>query len=767
MRMQPIITKSRSRLNLWLHTIAASTATLMLLLLFGSAVFAQSEVPFDIDRIHRATVYITQVSLSGTEPIIHCQSTGTLISRDGLILTNAHSTLVSVDCPGDTLMIALSTENGQPPITTYQAEVVQANEGLDLAILQINREFDGRIIESGSLALPFVEFADSNTVQLDNTIWVVGYPGIADDPVVEVRASVLGFMAEPGGSGKSWFKIEVDPAAVPGEIGGTMSGGGAYNRDGQLIGIPTTAPITRQDVVTECRIIQDTNNDGLINQNDNCLPLGGSINVLRPSNFARPLFQGAYLGLQLEQPTNGSSLPLVIEQPVFIDLFFASSISNELPTTVINSLPAGSNSLYLFFDYRNMTPETVYELQVNVQGTPRARFSLSPVRWSGGQNGLWFIGTEGQPLPNGTYEFTLSINGVQAADPAIITVGGAAEETPSFRSPEFALFDDDGNAFGEGYILGVGSAIEARFIYNNIPSGTTWTQEWLYNGTRLGSPIEDDWSEAEASGSKTIRLEATNGFPPGTYRLKLYIEGRLATLADFVVAGAREAAFPRVFSNTHFVVAESPVDAISAQPISTFSNTTERIYAMFNWEQISPGTLWQMRWSIDGIPFYNQIVPWAGQSSGENYLIEVSAVGGLPDGEYRLELLINNVVLQSETLELGIGQLPIDPLTEAEGVQLRGQIIDAATGEGIPNLTIIIISEEFSIEDYVGQRDQVYALAMTDRNGVFQLDRPLQYDAPYSLLIAADGYLPIPADGVTVTRESPNPLDMVISLTRG
>jgi hypothetical protein len=740
--------------------------SLIVLEIFTGSVLAQTSPPFDIDRVRRATVYITQVSLSGVKPIIHCQSTGTLISRDGLILTNAHSTLVSTDCPGDTLMIALSTETDEPPITTYQAEIVQVDEGLDLAILQINREFDGRIIESGSLALPFVEFADSNSVQLDDTIWVVGYPGVADDPVAEVRASVLGFMAEPGGSGKSWFKIEVDPTAVPGEIGGTMSGGGAYNRDGQLIGIPTTAPITQQNAITECRLIQDTNNDGLINQNDNCLPLGGSINVLRPSNFARPLFQGAYLGLQLEEFTESTGVSLSTEPPTFSDLFFASSISNEMPTTVISSLPAGSSSLYLFFDYRNMTPETIYELQVSVQGTPTARFSLSPVRWSGGQSGLWFIGTEGQPLPNGSYEFTLSINGVQAADPAIITVGGVAEANPTFRSPEFALFDGE-NAFGEGYVLGTGTTIEARFIYNNVPDGTSWTQEWLYNGTRVRDPIEASWSETDASGSKTIPINSPNGFPPGTYRLKLYIEGELATLADFVVAGAREAAFPRVFSNTHFVVAESPVEAINATPISTFSNTTDRIYALFNWEQISPGTLWQMRWSIDNVPFFNQIAPWSGFSSGENYLVELSAVGGLPDGTYRLELLINNVVLQSETIQLGIGQLPIDPLTQAEGVQLRGQVIDSATGEGIPNLTLIIISEQYSIEDYVGQRDQVYALAMTDRNGVFQLDRPLQYDAPYSLLIAADGYLPIPADGVTVTPETPNPLDMLISLTRG
>ena len=139
----------------------------------------------------------------------------------------------------------------------------------------------------------------------------------------------------------------------------------------------------------------------------------------------------------------------------------------------------------------------------------------------------------------------------------------------------------------------------------------------------------------------------------------------------------------------------------------------------------------------------------------------------LPDGRYRLDLLINNVILQSRELTLGIGQLPIDPFTEAEGVQLRGQVVDAATGQGIADLTLVIISDQYSIEDYVAQREQVYALATADCHGFFQLDRPLQYDLPYSFLIASDGYLPIPADGITVTRETPNPLDMYIALTRG
>ncbi|MBC8098397.1 MAG: carboxypeptidase regulatory-like domain-containing protein, partial [Armatimonadetes bacterium] len=321
-----------------------------------------------------------------------------------------------------------------------------------------------------------------------------------------------------------------------------------------------------------------------------------------------------------------------------------------------------------------------------------------------------------------------------------------------------------------GYVLGTGNIANARFIYNNMTDGLRWTQVWYYNNQEV-TRFEATWSltegEASANGSREIALESGNGLPPGRYRLALYIENELSALSDFTIAGATEAAYPRVFSETRFVIADTPTEALSARPVTTFTSTVERLYAVFKWEQLANGTLWRMRWSVDGTVFFDELVPWDNPQSGDNYLTELTGPNGVPDGTYRVELLIDNIVLQAAEIEIGIGQLAIDPFTRAEGVQLTGQVVDADTRAGIADLTVIIISDQFSVEDYTAQLDQVYALATTDRNGRFQVDRPLQFDAPYSLLIAADGYLPIPADGVEVTATTPNPLVMTIYLTRG
>src|SRR5690349_12000729 len=126
-------------------------------LLFVCAAPTFAQTSFDLERIQSATVFVMQASRVGEELIVRCVGSGTLVSRDGLLLTNAHNTLSSANCPGDTLIISLSVRLDEAPIPVYQAEIVQADAGLDLALLRITRQNDGRLVERDSLALPFVE----------------------------------------------------------------------------------------------------------------------------------------------------------------------------------------------------------------------------------------------------------------------------------------------------------------------------------------------------------------------------------------------------------------------------------------------------------------------------------------------------------------------------------------------------------------------------------------------------------------------------------
>jgi hypothetical protein len=413
-----------------------------------------------------------------------------------------------------------------------------------------------------------------------------------------------------------------------------------------------------------------------------------------------------------------------------------------------------------------MTPETVYELRVTLNGIPNPTFSLSPVRWSGGERGMWYVGSGGQPWPNGVYEFTLFADGV-AAPSARLVVGEAPANTPAFSDIVFGILDPRGNPLGNGFVLPTGATASARFVFRNMQDGITWSAIWYLNGAEVNRTT-NTW-DAGTSGTNITNIESADGVPPGQYRIELYIETRLSATSDFIIAGAQQGALPQIVTNLHFTTAANDQEAVTAPPISNFSERVGALYALFDWQQIAAGTLWTLTWYVDREVFFEYTLPWTGPSNGQNYLLRLSAPDGIPDGTYTLEIRLNNILISRAEAQVGIGQLPIDQFAQASGVLLRGRILDADTGQGIPGVSFILISADFSVAEFVWDQSQVYAIATTDQNGIFEIDRLLQYSTEntaiaYSVIIAAEGYVPISADGIEVTLETPNPLDLTIYL---
>ncbi len=727
---------------------------ILLLLLLSLKAAAQSALELNLDRIKRATVFIYQTESLGNDLVVKCVSTGTLISTTGLIVTNAHSILPSRNCDGDSLLVAVNVDLSEPPIPKYRAEIANADEGLDIAILRIVRELDGRLIAEGALpALPFVEVGDSDDIAIDENVAVAGYLDLGNQAVAIRQGTVTAFIAEPRGGSRAWLKTRA-------EIPGTMSGGGAYNLDGQLIGIPTNAPFGIFGADSNCRFIEDTNQDGVINSHDNCVPTGDFISTIRPIRLAQSLIRAAALDLEVDMMTVPEKGPDPIDPPAFSRLFFSPSVIKGLPSTVVGSMPANTNSLYLFFDYANMSPEMVYELRVMRDGIPDATFSLPPVRWSGGERGLWYIGSRDQPWPNGTYEFTLLVNGLAEGSQQIV-IGGGADRSPAFSNIVFGLLDLQGNLLGNGTILPVGSIASARFVYANMENGISWTVIWYFNQGEVARS-EELWSFGE-HGSNVVNLRPRDGLLPGSYRLELYVQGALSATSDFTVAGSPEGPLPAIFTRARYSSAPTAVDAPGASTTATFPDSIPTLFAWFDWQQIAPGTPWTVRWLVDEQPFFEATYPWVTVETGTNFLI---SIGNPPDGSYKLQLLVNNLQVLEIVATVGIGQLPIDRFAEIEGTIFGGQVLDAATQSGIPSVTIILVGEDYAVSDFEWHQEQISALATTDRNGDFQFGQPLSFDTPYSIIIEAEGYIPLAADGIEFSADE-RIVDIRIELVRG
>ena len=734
--------------------IFAIAIILFALALCVSPGLSQSLQERDFDQIKRATVFIYQTQSRANDLIVKCVSSGTMISADGLIITNAHSVVQSETCDGDSLIVSLNVDLSEPPIPKYQAEIASADDGLDIALLRITRELDGRLIAAGAIPiLPFVDIANSSEIQIDENIIIAGYRNLGNQAVAIARGTITAFIEEPRGGSRAWFKTRA-------EVPGTMSGGGGYNARGELVGIPTSAQFGRLGGDSNCRYIEDTNLDGLINSNDHCVPTGDFISTIRPIGLAQSLIRGATLDLRVTVHTVPTQINFPTSAAQFSRLFIAPSVVDGLPSTVVGSMPANTNSLYLFFDYRNMTSETVYELRVSRDGIPDPTFSLPPVHWSGARDGLWYIGSRDQPWPNGTYHFTLLINGLASGTQQIV-IGGAADNSATFSNIVFGLLDAQNNLMGNGFILPKGNIASARFLFANMADGLPWTAVWYYRGSEVGRS-DDVWHRGP-HGSDIVSLRPVGGLLPGNYRLELYLQGALSATADFVVAGNPGGPLPAIFTNARHSTARSVFEAARAPVSSAFPEATPSLFALFDWQNIAAGTNWTIRWLVDDLAFYNDSNPWITVESGNDFIISVD---NPPDGNYKLQLLINNLQILQAEATVGIGQLPIDRFAEFAGTILSGRVIDAATLRGVSSVTIVLISEDYAASDFEWSQEQVVDLALTDRNGDFRFARPLLPDTLYSVVIEADGFLPQTADDFSFKVEQ-LAADITIELVRG
>lgn len=214
---------------------------------------------------------------------------GSIISPDGLILTNAHVVLSDRYYKVQALVVSLTTEADSMPEPTYVAQIMQVDQALDIAVIRIETDLDGNPIDRAALNLPTVPLGNDDALRLGDALVILGYPTIGGSTITVTRGEVAGFTAEEGYGNRAFIKTSAP-------ISGGNSGGLAANENGEIIGIPTQLGSGGDNDYVDCRVLVDTNRDGVVDEKDNCVPAGGFINALRPLRLARPLIEAAQRG---------------------------------------------------------------------------------------------------------------------------------------------------------------------------------------------------------------------------------------------------------------------------------------------------------------------------------------------------------------------------------------------------------------------------------------------------------------------------------------
>ena len=77
-----------------------------------------------------------------------------------------------------------------------------------------------------------------------------------------------------------------------------------------------------------------------------------------------------------------------------------------------------------------------------------------------------------------------------------------------------------------------------------------------------------------------------------------------------MVAGAPEGVLPNVFDNIQFFRADNAFSPPSTTPANSFPDGVNTLYATFDWQSITRGTLWTLQWLVDGEVFYEETTVW-------------------------------------------------------------------------------------------------------------------------------------------------------------
>jgi len=244
---------------------------------------ANSKVPFE------AVVEIQALIDYEGELVQAWWGSGTIISPDGLILTNAHVISSTKNFQVADLVVALTIQPDQPPEPRYFAKVMQVDQYLDVAVIRVETYLDRNPVDRTTLALPYVPMGDSDALKLNDELVILGYPGIGGQTITLTDGRVGGFTFEEGYGSRAFIKTSAT-------IAGGNSGGLAANANGEIIGIPTQMGYGGDDQYADCRRLVDTNEDGMVDENDTCIPTGGFINALRPIKLALPYIEAARSG---------------------------------------------------------------------------------------------------------------------------------------------------------------------------------------------------------------------------------------------------------------------------------------------------------------------------------------------------------------------------------------------------------------------------------------------------------------------------------------
>ena len=185
----------------------------------------------DVTELAASVVMVAPGVFDAGDFVPVATGSGTIVDDSGLILTNYH--VVDPEGVGsyEDIAIYVSDDPKETPRLTYYGGLAAWDEDLDLAVVRITENRNGVEIDVGNLDLPVVSIGDAEALDIGETLTVLGYPTVGEGSLELTKGAVSGFLAAEGQK-DAWIKTDA-------RIASGNSGGGAFDDNGKLVGIPT------------------------------------------------------------------------------------------------------------------------------------------------------------------------------------------------------------------------------------------------------------------------------------------------------------------------------------------------------------------------------------------------------------------------------------------------------------------------------------------------------------------------------------------------
>jgi S1-C subfamily serine protease len=201
---------------------------LLTFITISSFVFALGAASADDFNSMNPTVKVTSYKKLFTDKIIaYGSGSGTVISKDGLIITNNHVIFDDNEQkPLDTFEICITFDVSKEPECKYTARLVANDKDLDVAILKIN---NADVFGQGVTDMKYLNYKTTSEPKEQSAVQIMGYPGSGGETITITKGQISGFDKY---NGYTYFKTDTD-------FDHGSSGGTALDAEGNYIGIPT------------------------------------------------------------------------------------------------------------------------------------------------------------------------------------------------------------------------------------------------------------------------------------------------------------------------------------------------------------------------------------------------------------------------------------------------------------------------------------------------------------------------------------------------